>query len=295
MVSGGSDSDIVVDWIQKCNNENDLNINYVFCDTGVEYAATKKHIKGLEEKYKIHIERQKASKSIPECCHKYGVPWFSKYVSEMMERLQRHNFKWENEPFEVLIKKYPKCKTALMWWCNANPCTKNGKQSRFNIARNLLMKEFIIANPPNFNISYKCCKFAKKDPANIFCKKNLCDLKITGVRQSEGGIRSSIYKSCFSDFDGNNRWAEYRPIYFWNDEDKKEYEKHSEIHHSDCYSVYGLSRTGCVGCPYNSHWGDELAIIEKYEPKFYKFVWSVFGQSYEYSRQYQHFKKQVKE
>lgn len=128
----------------------------------------------------------------------------------------------------------------------------------------------------------------------MFCKKCSCDLKITGVRQAEGGVRSTAYKSCFSEYDGENRWAEYRPIYFWNNEDKKEYEQYCAINHSACYTIYGLLRTGCVGCPYNSHWEEELKIIEKYEPNFYKFVWNIFGKSYEYSKKYKQFKKEKK-
>lgn len=48
-------------------------------------------------------------KSIPACVKHYGVPYMSKYVSEQMMRLQAHHFQWEDEPLEVLLKKYPKC------------------------------------------------------------------------------------------------------------------------------------------------------------------------------------------
>ena len=60
----------------------------------------------------------------------------------MIERLQRHNFQWEDKPFDTLYKKYPKCKSALMWWCNAHP-----QGSRFNISVNKYLKEFIIQTP----------------------------------------------------------------------------------------------------------------------------------------------------
>ena len=41
-------------------------------------------------------------------------------VSEWIERLQRHNFQWEDKSFDELYKEYPKCKVALQWWCNCN-------------------------------------------------------------------------------------------------------------------------------------------------------------------------------
>ena len=52
-VSGGYDSDIVVDISTKC----DINhkVTYIFFNTGIEYEATKEHIKYLEKKYGIEI------------------------------------------------------------------------------------------------------------------------------------------------------------------------------------------------------------------------------------------------
>ena len=69
----------------------------------------------------------------------------------MISRLQKHNFKWEDKPYDALVKEYPKCKCALKWWCNNNA-------SRFNISRNKYLKEFILHNPPTFKISNKWTK-----------------------------------------------------------------------------------------------------------------------------------------
>lgn len=110
-LSGGSDSDIMLDIISRLDTEK--KVKYVFFDTGIEYKATKKHLEFLEQKYGIVIDRVRAIKPVPAGCKQYGVPFWSKYVSEMMERLQHHNFKWEDKPYEILIKEYPKCKIAL--------------------------------------------------------------------------------------------------------------------------------------------------------------------------------------
>lgn len=106
-VSGGSDSDILVDLCQKFDDAD--KITYAFFDTGIEFRATKEHIAFLEQKYNIHIEHIKAVKPIPICCKTYGQPFLSKQVSEWIERLQRHDFKWEDKPFDILYKEYPKC------------------------------------------------------------------------------------------------------------------------------------------------------------------------------------------
>lgn len=75
-VSGGSDSDILIDLCQKFDDAN--KITYAFFDTGLEFRATKEHIEYLENRYNIHIECVKAIKPIPSCCKKYGQPFISK-------------------------------------------------------------------------------------------------------------------------------------------------------------------------------------------------------------------------
>lgn len=188
-ISGGADSDVILDIVSKCDN-NKI-VDYVFFDTGLEYQATKEHIKFLEEKYNIEIEVIRPKVPIPLSCKRYGQPFLSKRISEMISRLQKHDFKWEDKPFEELVKEYPNCKSALMWWCNVYD-----DNSRFNIKYNKLLKEFLIANPPSFVISNKCCKYAKKDLAHDKLKQGY-DLNITGIRKAEGGVRAAAYKSCF--------------------------------------------------------------------------------------------------
>lgn len=279
-ISGGSDSDIVLDICTKCDKDN--KITYQFFDTGLEYQATKEHIKELEEKYGIKIEKLRPKVPIPKSCKVYGQPFMSKQVSEFIQRLQRHNFKWEDETYDVLVKKYPKCQSAIAWWCNTK-----GENSSFNIKRNKWLKEFIIKYNPWFNISNKCCKYAKKDLVHQSIKNGNYDLNIYGVRKAEGGIRAAAYKNCYSCNEG--KCDEYRPIFWYKDDTKVAYENYYNIVHSDCYTVYGLLRTGCCGCPYGKDFEQELAIIEKYEPKLYKAVTNVFKDSYEYTRMYKQF------
>lgn len=283
-VSGGADSDIVVDICTKVDK--DHKVKYVFFDTGLEYEATKRHLKFLEEKYDIKIEVEKAIKPIPLCCRKYGQPFLSKQISEFIGRLQKHNFKWEDKSFEELLKEYPKCKSSLKWWCNAYDKKKSGAESNFNIAYNKYLKEFLIENPPTFPISNKCCTYAKKRVATKYKEKNDIRLSITGIRKAEGGARSVAYKNCFTLNDDKGVADEYRTIFWYKNDDKKEYESHYKIVHSDCYSKYGLSRTGCAGCPYGKNFELEIEIIREHEPKLYKAINKIFGDSYEYTRNY---------
>ena len=52
-ISGGSDSDILLDLLTRLDQ--DKKVQYVWFDTGLEYQATKDHLKYLEQKYGIEI------------------------------------------------------------------------------------------------------------------------------------------------------------------------------------------------------------------------------------------------
>ena len=144
----------------------------------------------------------------------------------MISRLQAHNFKWEDDTLNNLIIKYPNCLSALKWWTN-----DYGEKSPLSISYNKRLKEFLISNPPKFTISNKCCKYAKKDLAHNKLKEGY-DLNITGIRKSEGGVRSVVYKSCFDNT--GKGYDNYRPIFWFKDKDKEEYNNIFNIENSKC-------------------------------------------------------------
>ncbi len=294
-VSGGSDSDLIIDLCQKFDNAD--KITYGFFDTGLEFQATKEHLDYLEEHYGIEIKRVRAIKPIPTCCKEFGVPFLSKQVSEWISRLQRHNFDWkaekDNSNLEELEAKYPGCRAALRWWCNDFDRALGGKVSSYNIEYNQYLKEFLGENPPEFKISNKCCLYAKKKVAADFKRNGNFDLNMYGVRKSEGGARKGAYKNCFTSKEGSV--DEYRPIFWYLGETKKTYEEHYKVKHSRCYTEYGLRRTGCAGCPYGRNFEEELEVMEQFEPNLYKAVNYVFGKSYEYMRQYKDYVMKKKE
>lgn len=89
-ISGGSDSDVMLDIVWRCDKDN--KVDYVWFDTGLEYQATKDHLKFLEGKYDIAFHSYKAIKPIPTSCKEYGQPFLSKQVSEFIQRLQSITF-----------------------------------------------------------------------------------------------------------------------------------------------------------------------------------------------------------
>lgn len=288
-ISGGSDSDVMLDLISRV----DLNkkVKYVWFNTGLEYQATKDHLDYLEKKYNIEILRERAIKPIPLTCKEYGQPFLSKMVSDQIGRLQKYGFKWQDLPYKELAAQYPKCTSAIRWWCNSRD-TKDFGYSMFNINYNKYLKEFLIANPPTFRISNKCCKYAKKDVSKELIKRYEADLMIIGVRKSEGGVRSKAYKNCYSI--NEDKVDNYRPIFWYNDGTKKNYEEKFNIIHSACYTKYGFKRTGCSCCPYGRDIEQTLEATRIFEPKLYKAVCNVFKDSYEYTRKYREFVQLMK-
>lgn len=286
--SGGSDSDTILDLMELVKPEDCGEIKYVFFDTGLEWDATLRHLDYVEQKYGVHIERRKAKKSIPAACREYGVPFISKSNSEMIGRLQKCSFDWSETALDTSLEKYKDAKSGLMWYFDGYDM-QPGKKSRFTVARHKLLKEFMTDNPPDFNVSAKCCKYAKKNVAYEFDGEYRPDLKVIGMRQAEGGVRVGQIKNCFS-IHTNSKPAEYRPLWFWTDEDKRIYKEWRGLQYSDCYELWGFKRTGCVGCPCASASASQLEQAKQYEPNKIKAAYAVFGKSYEYREKYNIFK-----
>lgn len=279
-VSGGSDSDVIVHIIATHFRAFLPKVHFVFANTGIEYRATLKHLDYLREHYNIQIDEVRGE-PIPVVVKKYGVPFLSKQVSEYLGRLIKHGFAYEDAPLSVLLTKYPKCKASLRWWTN-----EWGGESRFNISWNRYLKEFLRLLRPSFRISAECCHVSKKVPLMRYQKEKKCDLYITGERKSEGGARAGRHADCFEKRHGIDH---YMPLWFWDNDTKEWYVLHENIRHSDCYEVYGLKRTGCVGCPFGKDVFEELEIMRNYEPNCFKLCMSVFGASYELKRKYKEF------
>ena len=271
--SGGSDSDTILDLIELVKPEDCGEIKYVFYDTGLEWDATHRHISDMEAKYGVNIDRRKPRLSIPATCKKYGVPVFSKRMSQNLHSLQYNGF-----DFNLEGKGVEHLSAGKEWILE--------KGGQYGITPE--MKLFLSENPPQFPISDMCCDYAKKLPSKDFQKEWQYDLGVQGVRKMEGGPRSFIYKSCFSQT--SNGVSEYRPLFFWTDRDKRIYKEWRNLRYSDCYEKWGFTRTGCVGCPCSVSALEALRRAEQYEPNKVKAARAVFGAAHEYREQFNQFK-----
>lgn len=85
-------------------------------------------------------------------------------------------------------------------------------------------------------------------------------------------------------------YADFEPLYYVSDSDKAWYKDYYNIKYSDAYEVYGLTRTGCCGCPISYKAVEDLEKIKPYEPNVVKAAWNIFGDSYRYRQQYNAYK-----
>lgn len=303
--SGGSDSDIMIDLIERTRKAFELPpIKYVFFNTGLEMKATKDHVKATAEKYGVEIETVRPKINIVQASRKYGIPFVSKIMSAGLHEWQKKGVPLTiadeyNEAEDKAAKRkelkerYPHCESVINFLCCCNSAGEPRPNIQLVINSSKYMLDFIKENPPCFQVSADCCTYCKKNIAHQIQKGY--EMVITGERRDEGGMRSVPRKGeenkslCF----GETASGQYRlrPLYYVSDADKAWYKKHYNIRYSDAYEVYGMTRTGCCGCPISYKAVDDLKLIEPYEPNVVKAAWNIFGDSYRYRQQYNEYKE----
>ena len=305
--SGGADSDIMLDLIERTRKLFKLPpIRYVFFNTGLEMQATKDHVKETAEKYNIKIDECRPDVNIVRAVRTYGVPFVSKIMSSGLSEWQKKGIplsiaqEYEEAEDKVakrkeLKERFPKCESVINFLCCCNSAGEPRPNIQLVINSSKYMRDFISEYPPDFKISAKCCNYCKKDLAHKIQKGY--DMVITGERRDEGGMRSVPRKDntalCFTET--SNGQYRLRPLYYVSDKDKAWYKERYGVKYSDAYEVYGLTRTGCCGCPISYKAVEDLEKIRKYEPNVVKAAWNIFGKSYEYRAKYNEYKQMRRE
>lgn len=300
--SGGADSDILIDVIERARNIFGLPpVKYVFFNTGLEMKATKDHVKATAEKYGVEIETVRPKTNIVMASRKYGIPFVSKIMSAGLSEWQKKDVPLsvaqeydQAEDKEAkraeLKERYPKCESVLNFLCCCNSKGEPRPNIQLVINSSKYMRDFIGEYPPDFKISADCCTYCKKNVAHQIQKGY--DMVITGERRDEGGMRSVPRKDntslCFTETSSGQ--YRLRPLYYVSDADKAWYKAYYGLRYSDAYEVYGLTRTGCCGCPISYKAIADLELIRPYEPNLVKAAWNIFGKSYEYRQKYNAYK-----
>lgn len=301
--SGGSDSDILIDVIERTRRVFSLPpVKYAFFNTGLEMAAIKNHVRDTANMYGVEIETFRPKVNIVTASRKYGIPFVSKIMSAGLSEWQKKGIpltiaeeydKAEDKAAKrkELKERYPKCESVINFLCCCNAAGEPRPNIQLVINSSKYMRDFIGEYPPDFQISAKCCDYCKKQVAHNVQKGY--DMIITGERRAEGGMRSVPRKDntslCFMET-GSGQYR-LRPLYYVNDADKAWYKDYYGLRYSDAYEVYGLTRTGCCGCPISYKAVEDLEKIRPYEPNVVRAAYNIFGKSYLYREQYNAYKK----
>lgn len=244
--SGGKDSHFLYWFIKDYLKRTDIKI--VGINTYMEHHEI---LKRIQKNSDVVLFPKLKPMEIKE---KYGSPCFSKIQDEFIDRYQRGS----------------RCKSLVDRVNGYNFIGADGKEHRSSFQLSKKAKELLLSGNLH-RVSNKCCKYLKKDVARNFEKET--GLKpILGIRQSEGMMRKSQYKSCFT------KTGTFTPIHDLSDELLEKIISKYNIEVPEVYKY--INRTGCMGCPYGSYKGDtekELSLINENQKKF---VCEYFKESY---------------
>jgi 3'-phosphoadenosine 5'-phosphosulfate sulfotransferase (PAPS reductase)/FAD synthetase len=235
--SGGKDSHFLYWFIKEYLHDTEIEI--VGVNTYMEHHE-------ILQRINKNCDRVLIPKMKPmEIKEKYGIPCFSKFQDEMIERYQKGSR-------------------------TKNTMAAITGEGRITFKLNKKARELTLNNQLH-KISNKCCKVIKKDTMKAY-QKETGKKAIIGVRGSESALRKSQYKSCFT------KDKNFTPIHDLSDELLEKIIKKYNIEVPEVYKY--INRTGCMGCPYGSRSGNtekELALINENQKKF---VCKYFKESY---------------
>lgn len=314
--SGGKDSTVVAELIIMAQKKYNLpRIPFVFADTKVEYDAIYEFVDWFS-KNKYPVEIVKPSKPFGRVLKEYGLPFASKIKSQFLHSYQNNNsyeyylnkdasnleeklqhrhksvgelisgnmLKKINKDDEVYYELRPELldlakQQNIEIDKNWTLLIKNGKVSS---RERLANKHMHVLHPSHeYKIASKCCDYVKKQPFYKYYADNGILGYFTGVRIEEGGVRAIQYKTCTATkvVNGVKMWHKM-PIFDWTDDNVNEFIEVFNVKISDVYTVYGLERSGCIGCPFSKQLEKNLEALHKHEPKKYKAVQNWLGKVY---------------
>lgn len=253
--SGGKDSTVVAELIKMANL--DTYIPFVFTDTCVEYKAIEDFVYNYDYPNMKIVKPQKNFEYVIE---KFGIPAISKVRSEALSCHDRYigtDKFWEMATIKILIR---------------GEMMKNGKGMNEKSTFALAEKHFHFLHPDRvaeYKIHNKCCDYLKIHPLYEFKVFNQPKGYFNGVRVAEGGIRKFKTKDYYK-IRKKEKDIVFSPIFDWDDELEQAFINYYNVEISRAYTEYGMTRTGCIGCPFAKDCASQLEKAYKFEPYKYK-------------------------
>lgn len=311
--SGGKDSTVVAELIIMAQKKYNLPpIPFVFADTKVEYNAIYEFVDWFS-KNKYPIEIIKPVKPFGRMLKEYGLPFASKIKSQFINTYQKNkqydyylNKNYNNLEDKLthihkstgelvsgnIVKKinnkYYELRLELLELVKQKNIKINSNWVKSILNGKVISKERLankymhILHPEHeYKISSKCCDYLKKQPFYKYYLDNGILGYFTGIRIYEGGVRAIQYKTCTATKKiGNIKLWHKMPIYDWTDYNVNEFIETFNVNISNVYTLYGLERSGCIGCPFSQQLKQNLEALYMYEPKKYRAIQNMLGMVY---------------
>lgn len=274
--SGGKDSTVLLDIARKLYP----NIDAIFVNTGLEYPSVRQFALS-----KDNVTELRPAMNFRDVIAKYGYPVIGKEVSQVVQEA-RIGLKRGDGSYQFRIDR-------IMGKGHYAPL-EDGTKSQFDVSA----YKFLLDAP--FEISDRCCKVMKKNPARNFERKTGRKV-ILATMADESRLRRQRWLKY-----GCNAWDDRRqpssnPMSFWTEQDVLQYihENNLEIadaygqvavkndgidgqinihdflgDYRDCqYETTGCRRTGCIFCGFGITQGRQRFVrLSEQEPKLCDYV-----------------------
>lgn len=274
--SGGKDSTVLLDIVRK----DYPNIEAVFVNTGLEYPSVRQFALSKE-----NVTELRPTMNFRDVIIKYGYPIIGKEVSQVVQEA-RIGLKRGNGSYQFRIDR-------ILGKGHYAPL-EDGTKSQFDVSA----YKFLLDAP--FNISDRCCKVMKKNPARSYERKTKRKI-ILATMADESRLRRQRWLKY-----GCNAWDDKKqqssnPMSFWTEQDVLTYihtynltiadaygqvvvkndgvDGQMNIHdylgdYRDCqYETTGCKRTGCIFCGFGITQDKQRFVrLSEQEPKLCDYV-----------------------
>lgn len=283
--SGGKDSTVLIDIVRK----DYPNIEAIFVNTGLEYPSVRQFALSKE-----NVTELRPTMNFRDVIIKYGYPIIGKEVSQVVQEA-RIGLKRGDGSYQFRIDR-------ILGKGHYAPL-EDGTKSQFDVSA----YKFLLDAP--FNISDRCCKVMKKNPARSYERKSGRKI-ILATMADESRLRRQRWLKY-----GCNAWDDKKqqssnPMSFWTEQDILTYihtynlaiaeaygqvvvkndgvDGQINIHdylgdYRDCqYETTGCKRTGCIFCGFGITQDKQRFVrLSDQEPKLCDYVMrgGEFGES----------------
>ncbi|MGL5690801.1 MAG: phosphoadenosine phosphosulfate reductase family protein [Bacteroidales bacterium] len=233
--SGGKDSTVLLHLVRMIYPSTKA----MYIKSGNDYPEMHKFVNKFN-----NVDIVRPTKTMKHIIHKYGFPLVSKEMA-----------------MYIYDAKHTKSEKMLNLRLHG---IRNGVKTR----QGCIYKKWIYLVNADFDISHKCCKYLKKEPARLYEKRTGL-YPILGNMATESSLRKQQYLKTGCNILSDNKKVSY-PLSLWTEDDIWAYIRMFNLDYCELYDK-GYERTGCMVCGFGAHLDkDRFERLRIMYPKVYQ-------------------------